>query len=87
VISDDREAAAASVAQQWADGGQEIPVADVLDCPFLLLGTPGEIAGQLVDGSVRWGIDLWSTFAGRDLDPPLEATAEIAAELVRAPAR
>jgi len=86
-ISDDREAAAASLADQWAADGQALSVAEVLDCPFLLLGTPTEIAGQLRDGSERWGIDTWTTFSGRPIDPPLEATAEIAAELARGPAR
>jgi probable F420-dependent oxidoreductase len=86
-ISDDREAAAASLVEQWAGEGAATSVDEVLDCPFLLLGTPSEIAAQLHDGTARWGIETWTTFSGRPDDPPLDAAAEIAAELARAPAR
>jgi len=85
-ITDDREAAAAALAEQWSREGGAITVSEVLDCPFLLLGSPREIAIQLRDGSARWGIETWTTFSGRPDDPPLEATAEIAAELAGGPA-
>ena len=51
-ISDDREAAAAALVEQWAGDGAAISVDEVLDCPFLLLGTPSEIAAQLRDGAL-----------------------------------
>jgi probable F420-dependent oxidoreductase len=84
-ISDDREASAAALAAQWAGEGAAITLDDVLGCPFLLLGSPTEIAAQMRDHQRRWGIGTWTTFSGRDDDPPLEALAEVIAEL-RAPA-
>jgi probable F420-dependent oxidoreductase len=84
-ISDDREAAAAALAAQWADEGPAISVDDVLDCPFLLLGSPSQIAAQMRRHMQRWGIGTWTTFSGREDDPPLEALAEVIAEL-RVPA-
>jgi probable F420-dependent oxidoreductase len=80
-ISDDREASAAALAAQWAEEGAAITLDDVLDCPFLLLGSPSEIAAQMRDDRRRWGIGTWTTFSGRADDPPLEALAEVVAEL------
>lgn len=86
-ITDDREAAGAVLVRQWADEGAVISLGDVLDCPFLLIGSPSEIATQMRDGWARWGIETWTTFSGRPDDPPIGATAEIAAELARMPSR
>lgn len=59
VLTDDRRAAAAKLA------GQRIPhltAEQVLDCPYVLVGTPEEIAGQLRERRERFGFSYISTF-------------------------
>ena len=48
--TDDREAAAASVADRLG-----LPVGDLLDTPFLLIGTVEEMAAQILNARDRYG--------------------------------
>lgn len=64
-LTDDRRAAAERAAPQL-----EVPVDIVLDSPYVLLGTPGEIADQLRSDHRRLGITRWTIFGDRpDLQP------------------
>jgi probable F420-dependent oxidoreductase len=48
----------------------EVPVDVALDSPYVLLGTPDEIAAQLRDHHRRFGITRWTVFGDRpDLAP------------------
>ena len=78
-VTADREGAAAAIVREWDDDG--LDVAAVLDCPFVLLGTPTEIADQLRAGAARWGIETWTVFSGRDDDASLEDLGEVAQAL------
>lgn len=60
ITTPDRRAAAGPVADRMG-----ITVDDVLDSPFLLLGTAEQLAEQLRERSERFGIETWSTFADR----------------------
>ena len=72
IVTDDRRAGAEELARRWPALG----VDDILDSPFLLLGTLDEIAGQLVARRARWGISSYVIFA-----PALDAFASIVARL------
>jgi len=68
-ITDDREAALAKI----CDRLEGLSIDDAAQTPYLLVGTPGEIAGHMTMCNERWGI---SYFAVRELDdfaPVLEA--------------
>ena len=78
-VTADREGAAAAIVREWDDDG--LDVAAVLDCPFVLLGTPTEIADQLRACPARWGIETWTVFSGRDDDASLEDLGEVAQAL------
>lgn len=56
--SSDREATARELARRMPGLAAE----EVLDSPFLLFGTPEEIAAQLRRGRERWGFTYFSTF-------------------------
>jgi probable F420-dependent oxidoreductase len=60
-ITDDRRAAAAALAEQVPS----LSIDDALATPFALLGTPDEIAEQLVANRARWGISYVTV---RDLE-------------------
>ena len=72
IVTDDRRAGAEELARRWPALG----VDDILDSPFLLLGTLDEIAGQLVARRARWGISSYVIF-----EPSLDAFASIVARL------
>ena len=72
IVTDDRRAGAEELARRWPALG----VDDILDSPFLLLGTLDEIAGQLVARRARWGISSYVIF-----EPALDAFASIVARL------
>jgi alkanesulfonate monooxygenase SsuD/methylene tetrahydromethanopterin reductase-like flavin-dependent oxidoreductase (luciferase family) len=81
-VTDDRRSAAEQLLAEW---GPPVPlsVEDTLEAPFLLLGTPDEIAAQLVDRQARFGVDTWTVFAGRPMDPSLEDIAAVVSALGR----
>jgi len=81
-VTDDRRTAAEELLAEW---GTSVPltVEDVLEAPFLLLGSPDEIAAQLVDRQARFGADTWTVFAGRPVDPTLEDIAAVVSALGR----
>jgi probable F420-dependent oxidoreductase len=57
-VTPDRSAAAEELAAVL-DGAE---VEDVLDSPFLLLGTHAQIADQLRERSARFGVETWTVF-------------------------
>ena len=76
-LTTDRRAAAERAAPQL-----EVPVDVALDSPYVLLGTPEEIAAQLREHHDRLGITRWTVFGDRPdlpfaetLVPVLEALA------------
>jgi probable F420-dependent oxidoreductase len=81
-VTHDRRTAAEELLAEW---GPSLPlsVEDTLEAPFLLLGTPDEIAAQLVDRQARFGVDTWTVFAGRPTDPSLEDIAAVVSALGR----
>jgi probable F420-dependent oxidoreductase len=60
VITDRRNVEADRLAGRYG-----LPVEVVLETPFLLLGTPEQIAGQIASWHERLGISYWVTFAQR----------------------
>jgi len=64
----DREAAAARAAPEV-----EAPEDVVLDSPYVLLGTPDEIAEQIEADARRFGISRWTVFGDRPGLAPAEA--------------
>jgi alkanesulfonate monooxygenase SsuD/methylene tetrahydromethanopterin reductase-like flavin-dependent oxidoreductase (luciferase family) len=75
IVTGDRRAAAATLAQRWT----ALSVDEILDSPFVLLGSAGEIAEQLVARRARWGFSYFVVF-----DDVLEAFAPIVARLAGA---
>ena len=73
IITGDRRAAAESMVSRLPGG----TVDDLLDSPFLLIGTHDQIAGQLVENRERFGISYVAVFepAHRDLAPVVERLA------------
>ncbi|MBO0677178.1 TIGR03621 family F420-dependent LLM class oxidoreductase [Mycolicibacterium sp. S2-37] len=64
VVTDDRQSAAAELAAAF--GG--VAAADLLESPFVLLGTRDEMAETLVQRQQRFGVSYWTVFdewAGR----------------------
>lgn len=64
VLTDDREAAAAELAETFGEISPEL----VLDSPFILLGTHEQMAETLLQRQRRFGISYWTVldeFAGR----------------------
>jgi probable F420-dependent oxidoreductase len=58
VVTMDRRGAAAELAQRWS----ELSVDEVLESPFVLLGSVDEIVAQLVARRQRWGISYYVIF-------------------------
>lgn len=81
-VTSDRRAAAEALVAEW---GSELPLSleEVLATPFLLLGTPEEIADQLHERTDRYGIETWTVFAGRPIDPGLGDLSAVVAALAR----
>ena len=64
-LTNDRQAAA-----ERAAVGLDVSPETVLDSPYVLIGTPEEIAAQLRDHHRRFGIVRWTVFGDRpDLSP------------------
>jgi len=80
-VTDDRRAAAQALLDEW--GTTDLTLDEALDSPFLLLGTVGEIADQLHQRTERYGIETWTVFSGRPIDPSFDDLARIAAALDR----
>lgn len=60
VVTGHRRVAAEKIAAELP--GPPIAVDDLLDSPFLLLGTAAEIADQLRERSERYGVETWTVF-------------------------
>jgi len=58
VLTEDRRGAAAELARRWT----ALTVEDILDSPFVLLGSIDEIVAQLVAHRLRWGISYCVVF-------------------------
>jgi probable F420-dependent oxidoreductase len=58
IVTDDRRAAAAELAQRWT----ALSVDDILDSPFVLLGSVDEIVAQLLARRARWGLSYYIVF-------------------------
>lgn len=79
VTSDRRSAAEALAAELPGELGPD----ELLDSPFLLLGTPTQIADQLRERTERYGVETWTVFADvQRLDQPLSTMAPVL-ELLR----
>jgi len=74
VVTGDRRSAADAIAAQLP--GAPMPVDDVLDSPFLLLGTAPQIVEQLRERTERYGVDTWTVF-GDLAGQPLDAMAPV----------
>jgi probable F420-dependent oxidoreductase len=72
IVTEARETAAEALASQW----KPLTAADILDSPFLLLGTVDEIAESLRQRRERWGLSYYVV-----MEPALETFAPIVARL------
>ncbi len=70
-VTNDRRATAERLLAEWGDD-MPLSIEEVLATPFFLLGTVAEIADQVHERSARFGVDTWTVFAGRPIDPDLE---------------
>jgi probable F420-dependent oxidoreductase len=59
VVTDDRETAAEQLARGF---GASIPPAELLDSPFVLIGTHEQMAEELLGRQQRFGVSYWTTF-------------------------
>ena len=62
VVTDDRVHAAAEIAAQWP----QLTPEDIIESPFLILGTVDQIVDTLQARRERWGISyyvVWDTLA------------------------
>lgn len=75
-VTDNRQRAAEQAAQRLG-----VPPSVVLGSPYVLIGSPGEIAGQLRDHHQRFGITRWTIFADRPDLQPGETLAPVLREL------
>jgi probable F420-dependent oxidoreductase len=58
IVTTDRRGTAAELARRWS----ELSVDEILESPFVLLGTTNEIVDQLVARRLRWGISYYVVF-------------------------
>lgn len=72
IVTDDRRKVAEELASQW----KPLTVADVLDSPFVLLGTVDEIVDSLQQRRERWCLSYYVV-----MEPALETFAPIVARL------
>ena len=73
-VTTDRRAAAEAVAARV-----ELAVDDILDSPFVLLGTHEQMAEQLLEHRERFGVSYWVTFGER---PGSEQTVSTLAPVI-----
>jgi probable F420-dependent oxidoreductase len=77
-VTNDRRAAAAEIAERLG----QLSADDVLDSPYLFIGTAGQIAEQVTTARERWGITTWVSFAERPRsDQTLETLVPVIEEL------
>jgi probable F420-dependent oxidoreductase len=79
LVTDDRRRAAEDLAAQFGGG---LTAGQVLESPFLLIGTHEQMADALRERRERFGVSYWTVFArrpGRELD--LDAFAPVIAAL------
>jgi probable F420-dependent oxidoreductase len=72
IVTDDRAKAAEELAQQWAP----LTPAEILESPFVVLGTVDQIVEALRHRRERWGISYYVA-----MEPALETLAPIVARL------
>jgi probable F420-dependent oxidoreductase len=72
VITDDRRDVAAELCRRWP----ALSAADILDSPYVLVGTVDQLAESLHARRERWGISYYVTF-----EPYMEALAPVVARL------
>jgi probable F420-dependent oxidoreductase len=72
IVTEDRRGAANELAQRWS----ALTAGDILDSPFVLLGSLDEIVAQLVARRARWGLSYYVVF-----DAALAAFAPVVARL------
>jgi probable F420-dependent oxidoreductase len=72
IVTEDRRGAADELAQRWS----ALTADDILDSPFVLLGSLDEIVAQLVARRARWGISYYVVF-----DSAIAAFAPVVARL------
>jgi probable F420-dependent oxidoreductase len=60
-VTNDRRAAATEIAERFV----QLSVDEVLDSPYLFVGTAAQIAEQVRAARERWGITTWVSFAER----------------------
>ena len=72
IVTEDRRGAADQLAQRWS----ALTAGDILDSPFVLLGSLDEIVAQLVARRARWGLSYYVVF-----DAALAAFAPVVARL------
>jgi probable F420-dependent oxidoreductase len=60
-VTTDRRAAAAAIAERL----DQLTVDQILDSPYLFIGTPAQIAEQVRGAWERWGITTWVSFGER----------------------
>jgi len=58
IVTEDRRGAAEELAQRWAG----LTAEEILETPFVLLGSVDEIVAQLVARRARWGISYYVVF-------------------------
>jgi probable F420-dependent oxidoreductase len=58
IVTDDRRAAATELARRWT----ALTVDDILDSPFVALGSVDEITAQLLTRRQRWGLSYYVVF-------------------------
>ena len=68
VVTDDRHRAARELAKRWPSLSAE----DVLESPYLLMGTVDQMVEDLRARRERWGISYYTTF-----EPYLDALAPV----------
>ena len=77
LVTDDRRAAATAVAERLG----QLTVEQILDSPYLFLGTAPQIAEQVRAARERWGITTWVSFAER---PRSDQTLETLVPVIEA---
>ena len=74
-VTPDRRAVAESIAEEFRG---TVTVDDLLDSPFVLLGTPAQLAEQLRERTERFGVETWTVFGDiPGVHQPLDTMAPV----------